>query len=138
MIRGAVQIARDLQQAELVQKLIDVQQAVLDAQGQLMAMNEASVRLGAEYEKLRKALEFRETLILDRGEQLYKLRDGDDGDHSRYCPVCLDAGDGARRLVAKDLYGEEIGRAGLEGTAAWRCAKCGSYFRRRTPLPGYH
>lgn len=138
VIKGAVQIATDLKQFDLVQKLLSVQQALIEAQGQTVIMTENNKRLNEKVEELSMALDFKEKLEFDIKEQLFKKSDQYSGDNSRYCPHCLEAGQGVRRLIAKSLYGPEIDESGLEGTEAWVCPECKSYYRRITPMPPYN
>lgn len=136
MVKGAVKVANDLQHADLVQRLIEVQQALLDVQSQHLALTDDNYRMRREIEELRKSAEFKGKLIFDKQEQLYRISEAPEDDHSRFCPHCHDVGS-VRRLVAKELYGGEIAIASLEVTEAWYCPQCQSYFRRRTPMPPF-
>ena len=135
ILKGAVQVATDLKQIDLVQKLIEVQQAVLEAQSQQTEMTVENTQLRSEIEKLQKDAEFKGSLVFDIREQLYLPADAQDGDHSRFCPHCLDAGVGVRRLIAVQMTGPRRRDIGLEDYNAWRCPACESYFTRSTPLP---
>lgn len=137
ILKGAMQIAGDLKEGDLVQKLVGVQQALLEAKEQLMALTEENMRLRGETEELRKAAEFKGKLEFDLAEQIYSLKDRSDADHSRFCPHCLDGGTGVRRRVAKELHGLEIEVAALRTTQAWQCPQCKSYYRRITPMPSF-
>lgn len=117
--KDAVKIAQKADNIELVQKILDIQEAALDMQEKIQTKNEIIEKLNKQNEELRLKLETKGEYILDKS--VYWRHDDKDR-MQPYCPTCY-----AKNKIMplqKTWDGEQ------KNHSRWHCPdkSCGSSF----------
>jgi FtsZ-binding cell division protein ZapB len=112
-IKDAISVADRLRDAELKQKLADIQM-------ECAKLAEENARLRQERNELKKQIEAREHL--EFRQNVYWRKTGEGKDEGPFCPSCADGG---RKIVRMEDRPDD---------RYWRCTVC----QHCTEKPGYH
>lgn len=113
--KDAFKLAQKSNDAELIQKIIEVQKDALDMQDKQQRMQTKIGELEAEVKSLHEAAEFKGKISFDSNCGVYRI----EGDVRAFCPKCYDD-----KGKLSTLHWNEITR--YTPTPYYDCAVCGN------------
>ncbi|MCH8883195.1 MAG: hypothetical protein IIA41_06815, partial [SAR324 cluster bacterium] len=88
LAKAVLGIAKPLGKTELVSKVLELQEAALDAQGSLQQAEQENLDLRKQNDALQQALKWKEELEFDTDDQAYRLKSKPDAKNGRFCATC--------------------------------------------------
>lgn len=138
LAKAVLGIAKPLGKTELVSKVLELQEAALDAQGSLQQAEQENLDLRKRNDALEQALKWKEELEFDTDDQAYRLKLKPDAKNGRFCATCwLGPERRITPLIAKDNVGELFKKIGLRDYSLWYCPACDKWSRRASQLAGH-
>lgn len=113
-LKGILDIAKTIKNAELLEKTSTLLGTLIDVQTTVLDLQHENDDLKREVSKLKEAQEFREELYFQ--DNLYWTQDEADNLLSAYCPTCWDGEKKAMRMLKEHVRGEN--------GPVWHCRKC--------------